>query len=162
MAKLAAPCVGPGLEDLPLEAAWDKLASAELRSRVIAEVWEPPSPAADDAVACAGGNVHASCIWELILDEDGAPKRLFGALRRGALVFRQWSPCSISRCCARGSTISRSPIAQRPGRPPRMGHCHQTVRKIRAAAQGAMSRINLRGGVLLVAAAHNTCTAPGL
>ena len=147
MAKLAAPCVGPGLEDLPLEAAWDKLASAELRSRVIAEVWEPPSPAADDAVACAGGNVHASCIWELILDEDGAPKRLFGALRRGALVFRQWSPYqeffhALLRPWVHYIPVADS-LADLAERLEWADRHPDEVRKIRAAAQGAMSRINL-------------------
>ena len=82
--SLAQPCVGPPLEDLPLEAAWSAKAAAELRAEASAETFR------GDGALTAGE--PCACPWELLVDEDGPPSRLVAALRRGALVFKQWSP----------------------------------------------------------------------
>ena len=83
--SLPRPCVGPPLENLPLEAAWDQEADRELRAQIDLSIWAPHNRTLAHAGACG-------CDWELLLDEAGPPKELIGALARGALVFRQWSP----------------------------------------------------------------------
>ena len=106
--RLAAACTGPPLEDLPLEMAWDRKAAADLRAEVAPEVWSGSTSesgiattggAAAQSAAETGGTTASAlpskcpgCEWELLIDEQGPPTRLLGALRNGHLIFKQWSP----------------------------------------------------------------------
>ena len=80
-----ATCIGPAAEGLPLEAAWDAKADAELRAEAGGAI--SGGGGADDAVGDP-----CSFAWELVLDGQGPPRRLLAALSRGAVVVKQESP----------------------------------------------------------------------
>ena len=84
--SLPSPCMGPRLEDLPLEAAWERRAALELKSEAASDVWDGTLHTKSEKEPCL-------CQWELVLDTQGPDsERLLHAFKRGALVFKQYSP----------------------------------------------------------------------
>ena len=83
--SLSAPCVGPTLEDKPIEFTWDRQAAIDLKAEAPSSVWDTTLAERCDRDPCL-------CRWELLLDEQGPPRRLITAMARGATIFRQESP----------------------------------------------------------------------
>lgn len=80
---LRQPCVGPPLEGLPLEPAWEAQAAADLLTEAGAVLHAGGAPEAAEPCAYR---------WELLMDDEGPPRHLVAALARGATVFRVASP----------------------------------------------------------------------